>query len=252
MRLLFLVMVRESEKKTRPDFFKALESAISQVARPGTEVKIQGLSDIFPDTSEALYWYAQPRATDELCYLARKGEKEAYDGVVIGCVGAVEAEYAIKEALNIPVVGVSESSFLLALLLGVNFSLLTYADKTYAWLYRTVRQYGLEHKCASIRQAEIGVKEMLSKGDVAYEKTLEQAQLAIKEDRAEVIVLGSIGYAGMADYLRKRIDAPVVDPIETGVKFAEIMVDLHKSKGLLQSKVLTYKGSPNVDKFLRL
>ena len=56
----------------------------------------------------------------------------------------------------------------------------------------------------------------------------------------------------MADYLRKRIDAPVVDPIETGVKFAEIMVDLHKSKGLLQSKVLTYKGSPNVDKFLRL
>ena len=45
--------------------------------------------------------------------------------------------------------------------------------------------------------------------------------------------------------------APVVDPVEAGVKFAEMLVDLHRSKGLLHSKLLSYKPSPNTDKILR-
>ena len=244
--------MRESDKITNPDFFEKLEHGIKQVARPESRIEIRGLSDSFYGTAEGLYWYSHPRATEELCIEAKRGEKEGYDAVIIGCVGAVEAEYVIKEALSIPVVGVSESGFLLATLLGTNFALITYTDKTYGWLYRTVRQYGLQDKCVSIRQANLGISEILKKTEVAYERTLEQAKLAVEEDRAEVILLGSIGFAGLADYVRKRIEAPVVDPLEAGVKFAEMMVDLHKAKGLLHSKVITFKASPNIEKFLRL
>ncbi len=251
MRILFLYAGRDSDRNTNPDYFKALEKSIVEVARPETQVEVRGLSDNVYETVEALYWYSHPRVIEELCVAAKKAERDGYDCVVIGCVGAVDAEYAIKEILNIPVVGVSETSFLLAYMLGANFSILTYSDKAYGWLYRTVREYQLEHKCVSIRQADLGMKELLKKTELVYEKILEQAKVAVNQDRAEVILLGSIGFAGLADYLRERIDATIVDPVEAGVKFAEIFVDLHKTKGFLHSKKLTYKASANMDKFLK-
>ncbi len=83
-----------------------------------------------------------------------------------------------------------------------------------------------------------------------YRRIFETTKEAIEVDRADVILLASIGFVGLADYLRKNVPAAVVDPVETGVKFAEMLVDLHKSKGVLQSKALTYKPSPNLDKVL--
>jgi len=66
----------------------------------------------------------------------------------------------------------------------------------------------------------------------------------VEKDGAEVIVLGSAGFVGLADYLRVRIDAPVVDAVEAGVKYIEMLVDLYKSKRLLQSRVGTYMSPP--------
>lgn len=252
MKLLFLYAGKDTDKQENPEFFKELNRSLREVARPDTEIEIRGMSDKILDMSEALYWYAHSKVVDDMIERVKTAEKEGFDGVIMGCVGAVEAEYVLKEILNIPVVGVSESSFLVALALGANFSILTYSDKAYAWLYRTVRDYRLEGRCVSMRQADILLDDLLKRGSVdkIYEKILEKANEAIKEDRAEVLLLGSIGFAGLADYLRKRVAAAIVDPVETGVKFAEMLVDLHKSKGLLHSKVLTYKPSPNLNKVL--
>ena len=232
---------------------QALDDAIKKVARDDTEIEIWGLPENVFDMSEGIYTYAHSNVTTGMIYRAKKAERKGFDGVIIGEVGAVEAEYALKEILSIPVIGASESCFLLGLALGVNFSILTYSDKAYAWLYRTVRDYGLEKKCVSIRQADIPEDDLTTRDamDKIYKKLLEEANRAIKEDRAEVILLASVGFAGLADHLRKRISAPVVDPVEAGVKFAEMLVDLNKSKGLLHSKLLSYKPSPNIDKILR-
>lgn len=253
MKLAFLFPFRDSDMHRERGLIEALSNDIKKVARADTEVEIFGLPEDIFDLSEGIYFYAHPKVTTGMIYRAKKAEKQGFDGIIIGEVGAVDAEYSLKEILNIPVVGASESSFLLALLLGVNFSLLTYGDKAYAWLYRTVREYGLEHKCVSIRQADISDDELL--GRESIEKIcrviLEKANQAIKEDRAEVLLLASVGFAGLADYLRKRVSVPVVDPVEAAVKFAEMLVDLNKSKGLLHSKVLSYKPSPNVDRILK-
>jgi len=254
LRLLFLYGARDSDKNTDPAFFEGLNNTLRQVSRSDTEIEVWGLTDNVFDVSESVYWYAHSKAVTDMIYKAKKAEKEGFDGVIIGCVGAVDAEYALKEILSIPVVGAGEASFLLALALGANFSVLTYSDKAYAWLYKTVRDYGLEDRCVSIRQAGRSWDELMqsSSKEDAYQKMLEQANLAIKEDHADVIVLCSIGITELADYLRKRVAAAVVDPTEAGVKFAEMLIDLHKTKGLLHSKALTYKPSPNTDKTLNV
>jgi len=254
LKLLFLYAGKDTDKQENPEFFKELNRSMKEVARPDTHIEIRGMSDKIFDMSEALYWYAHSRVVNDMVDKVKTAEREGFDGVIIGCVGAVEAEYVLKEILTIPAVGVSESSFLVALALGANFSILTYSDKAYAWLYRTVREYGLEGRCVSLRQADIPLNDLLKRGSVEkiYEKILEKASEAIKVDRADVLLLGSIGFAGLADYLRKRVAAAIVDPVETGVKFAEMLVDLHKSKGLLQSKALTYKPSPNLKEVLAI
>lgn len=106
---------RDSDRNHDPAFFEGLDNALRRVARSDTEIEIWGLSDDVCDAVESVYWYAHSKATTDMIYKAKKAEQEGFDGVVIGCVGAVDAEYALKEILSIPVVGVGESSFLLAL-----------------------------------------------------------------------------------------------------------------------------------------
>jgi allantoin racemase len=252
MRLAYLHPGKESDKKVTPEFFAALESSIRSVARPETSFEIWGIEGPLPEEDEMAYWYVHPKVFSGMIGNAKRAEKAGFDGVVIGCVGATDAEYGAKEVLNIPVVGIGESCLLLAQILGQNFSILTYNNKIAAWIDRLVSEHHLKDRCVSVRPANISLGEALGRDAIAQirEKMLTQAKRAIEEDRAEVIVNASAGFVGMADYLRKKVSAPVVDAVESGVKFAEMLVDLRKTKGLLQSKVASFQPSPNTEKVM--
>jgi Asp/Glu/hydantoin racemase len=253
MKLAFLFPGREVEKKNNPAFFKSLEATINSVKRPDTEVRIYGLPNDLPEENEMAYWYVHPKMFSAMIATAKQAERDGNDAIVVGCVGSTDAEYGIKEVLGVPAVGIGESCLLLAQVLGQNFSLLTYDNKIAAWIDRLVRERRLEGWCLSVRPANITLAEMMERGamEKIYRKVLAQAKLAVSEDRAEVLVNASAGFAGLADYLRKRVDAPVVDAVESGIKFGEMMADLRKSKGLSQSKVACYQPSPNMDRVLK-
>jgi allantoin racemase len=252
MKLAYLHPGRDSDKGVNPEFFKALENAIRGVARPDTTFEILGLPDSVPEENEMAYWYVHPRMFSSLVASAKRAEKEGFDAVVIGCVGATEAEYAIKEVLDIPVAGIGESSLLLAQILGQNFSILTYNNKIAAWIDRLVSEHHLKDKCVSVRPANITLDDALARGGMStiYRKMLVQASKAVKEDRAEVIINASAGFVGLADHLRRRVKAPIVDAVESGIKFAEMLADLKKTKNLYQSKVACYQPSPNIDRVI--
>ena len=55
----------------------------------------------------------------------------------------------------------------------------------------------------------------------------------MNEDGAEVLVLGCTGMTGMAERLSHELNVPVIDPIPTAVKLAEMLVGL----GLSHSKL---------------
>src|SRR2546428_6896837 len=212
MRLAYIHPGKESDKKVTPEFFTSLEGVIRSVARPETSFEIWGLPGKLPEEDEMAYWYVHPKIFSAMIANAKRAENEGFDGVVIGCVGATDAEYAIKEVLEIPVAGIGESALLLAQILGQNFSILTYNNKVAAWIDRLVSEHHLGDKCVSVRPANISLGEALGRDAIAAirEKMLTQARKAIEEDRAEVIVNASAGFVGMADYLRKNIAAPVV------------------------------------------
>jgi allantoin racemase len=82
----------------------------------------------------------------------------------------------------------------------------------------------------------MAVLELEEEPDRAVEAIINQAMLAVSQDKAEVIVLGCGGMAGLDEQIRQRAGVPVVDGVASAVAIAESLVRMRLST----SKVRTY------------
>ena len=87
-----------------------------------------------------------------------------------------------------------------------------------------------------MRASGLAVLELEESPERALEAIVRQAELAVSEDRAEVICLGCGGMAGLDEQIRQRTGVPVIDGVSAAVTVAESLVRL----GLSTSKVRTY------------
>ena len=83
------------------------------------------------------------------------------DAVVLAGFGRVGID-ALKEALTIPVVSISEASMAMACLLGHRFTTLTMLQQFIPYQQDLVRYYGFEAKCASVRAINVNVEECVT------------------------------------------------------------------------------------------
>lgn len=162
---------------------------------------------------------------------AEKAEREGYDAVIVYCFGD-PALTSIKEALDIPVVGLNEPSIHLASLLGRKFSIIGVGGKECDGLtYDKVAVYGLSHKLTSTRVVDVKVLEIKKEFNKLVDLLLEEGRRAI-EDGADVLVLGCGGLLNIAEILHEKLKVPVIDPGLVALKIAEDLVRLK----LAQSK----------------
>ncbi|MFN3923836.1 MAG: aspartate/glutamate racemase family protein, partial [Pseudarthrobacter sp.] len=82
----------------------------------------------------------------------------------------------------------------------------------------------------------LAVLELEEEPERAVEAIINQAMLAVSQDKAEVIVLGCGGMAGLDEQIRLRAGVPVVDGVASAVAIAESLVRMRLST----SKVRTY------------
>jgi allantoin racemase len=161
------------------------------------------------------------------------------DAVVLAGFGRVGID-ALKEALTIPVVSISEASMAMACLLGHRFTTLTMLQQFIPYQQDLVRLYGFEAKCASVRAIDVNVEECVTNRD----KTLAQLRAEIKkivvEDRSEVVILACAGLCGYDAELSRLAGIPVLDPVAVAVKVAEGFVGL----GLAHSKARKFAHPP--------
>ena len=133
-------------------------------------------------------------------------------------------------------VDITEAAAHLAYLLGYRYSVVTTLDRAVPLIEERLMLAGLHSHCASVRASGLSVLELEDSADRAVTAIVQEAQKAITEDRAEVIVLGCGGMAGLDAAVREATSAPVVDGVSAAVKLAEALVSL----GLTTSKVRTY------------
>lgn len=122
------------------------------------------------------------------------------------------------------------------MMLGHKYSVVTTLDRTVPLIEDRLRLAGLDAKCASVRASGLPVLALETDPERTIEAIVDEAEAAVREDKAEVICLGCGGMAGLDDKIRERTGVPVVDGVSAAVKLAESLVGL----GLSTSKVRTY------------
>ena len=151
------------------------------------------------------------------------------DGAIIAAFGDPGLMGA-RELFDIPVVGMAEAAMLTACMLGRRFAIVTFATALGPWYQECVELHGLTGRLAGIRMLD-GVFRSIS--DVQAEKEallVDLANRAVKEDGADVVILGGAPLAGLAEKVADRSPVPVVDQIAAAVKQIEALVTLKPRK----------------------
>ena len=167
-------------------------------------------------------------------YLLDKFEewKNEYDGFIIACHSDIGVDL-LRELTDKPVIGIGEASMLFALPLGHKFSILSLKRKKIPQKEDLVKKYGLENRCASIRVTGLGV---VDNNRGKREKLIQEGEKAVKEDGAEVLILGCAGMAGLDKEIEKIINVPVIDGVVSALMLIESLIRY----GVSTSKVGKY------------
>ena len=213
----------------------SITDTIAQQARaaasPGTE--IVGLTPFFGAES------VEGNFESYLAAIAVMDRVMAYDQPFDAVIQAGYGEHGregLQELLNVPVVDITEAAASTAMFLGHAYSVVTTLDRTVPLIEDRLKLAGLYQRCASVRASGMAVLELEEDPLAAMQAIVREAELAIRDDKAEVICLGCGGMAGLDEQIRQRTGVPVVDGVTAAVTIAESLVRL----GLSTSKIRTY------------
>jgi allantoin racemase len=227
-------------------FDEHMLKTINEIKRPDVEVKVVHLSK---GPVHLEYHYYEHLNLDETLKWVRWAEKEGYDAVIIGCFydpGLREA----REIVSIPVLGVAEATMHVAATLGHKFSIIVGRRKWIPKMESNVHLSGLGSKLASFRVINFTVPMMAKEPEKLKEAIFTEAKKAVEEDGAEVVILGCTGESGFMKELIAKLGVPVLDPVVTSWKYAEMLADLHRKVGLTHCKLFGYEAPPKEDGYL--
>jgi allantoin racemase len=169
--------------------------------------------------------------------------EDDFDAIVIGCFGDPGLR-ALRELVDVPVVGPAETTFYTAAQIADRFSWLTILDSTVPMSREQAHEYGLEARVASVRSVDAPVLSIDHESDELVERMVEVGTLAVEEDGAEALFPGcmSLSFAQRHDEIRDRVGVPFLDPATLALEQAATWA----RHGVTQSRV-TYP-SPNFEK----
>jgi len=199
---------------------RADKEYLERFARKGTEVTVASLSK-GPKSIES--YRSKALVCPEILKLASKNGRK-YDAMFVNCFGDPCVE-ALREGSEIPVLGVGETSMVMAGLLGDRFAVISPTRSTALQVESNARRMGLEPGRFSVVALEIPVLQLEENRGRTIREITEAAKKCLRNG-ADVVVLGCTGMAYMADEVRKRIPAPLIEPASLTLKVAETLVDL--------------------------
>lgn len=245
-----------------PTMDKTWEGVLAQlrkVARPGTEITQHFLSrGTLALHTDYLRMYNNMSVVESVV----QAEKQGYDAVVIGCWGDPGLREA-RAALNIPVVGLAEASYLFSMIVGRRAAAITVQSGLIHWMEATLKLYGFKERMIydrPLRSFEMTDPETGELFIDPHKTIIPKFEAVAREcikDGADTILaacgwlgpaLSKVGYKEIPD---TKPPIPVIDGAAVGLKLAEAYVDLHKSLGILKSGSVYPKVGKTVKRILK-
>ena len=190
-----------------------IDNSCKNYALPTTEIEVKCIKEAPPGIESY-----HDAAVSEKYLLGRFKEWEKqYDGFIIACHSDIGVDL-LREQTSKPVIGIGEASMLFALPLGHKFSILSLKRKKIPQKEDLIKKYGFENRCASIRITGL---EVVGDDKEKREKLIQEGEKAVKEDGAEVLILGCAGMAGLDKEIEKIINVPVIDGVVSALMLIE-------------------------------
>ncbi len=213
------------------EFIDPTLEEVEKFASKGTEINAECIEY---GTASIECKYDEMLDAPGIIKVAEKAQSEGFDGVIIDCFGDPALE-AVREKLDIPVVGPGRVSMLYAADLAHRFSIVTVLENLLAILENRVMEVGLGSKLASVRSVDIPVLDIMNIEKLTA-ALVDESIKAIEEDGAHAIILGCTGFLGVVDNLRdalkkKGYEVPVIYPVAVAVKYLETLISLNLAQG---------------------
>ena len=135
----------------------------------------------------------------------------------------------IREAMSVPVVGMTEAACLTACMLGGKFALMTFGDRVAPIYAELVQHYGLGPRCHGVHSLGMLSPDEMRDIKRVGDRVIDNAT-ALAQGGVEAVVLAGAVFAGLPRHLRVTAPLPLIDGIAAGVKMAEMLVHLDYAK----------------------
>jgi allantoin racemase len=246
MKILLVNVPAAEEDSEVGQFFKTvmvplLRRNLDLVKQKDTEVTFRFSRWGLAGMDAIFYNYIDYLDTRLAFHAAAHAKEEGFDAVFIACFGDPML-WEIRQALDIPVVSIGESSMLLATVMGYKFGLVTISPLNIIGQEHHIAKYGLRERSVGVRAIpETTDEQMMAMQDAHH--TIECFKKVAREliaDGAEIIIPGcalmspSLRLAPGAekDYpngLTEVDGVPVADVIGDTIKMAETLVALKQA-----------------------
>ena len=196
---------------------------LSAIVSPGVDISVEPLDD-GPPAVESLSDIALVAA--ELIRCTSRWRDGGYDAVVIGCFSDPGLS-ALRDLVDVPVVGPGASSVHLAAQFGERFGVLS-SEPTPKGLHARFRSLGVGELFVSERMVGCSVLDLTRRKDEVLGGIVEAAKACVR-DGADVLVLGCLGMGflpKLTDLIQQQAGVPVINPVVAAVKTAEAAISL--------------------------
>lgn len=237
-----------------PLYRRTLVEHAARVADPGTTVTVHGLRpgtygrDFVP-IDAIRHRYLEMLNESQIVEAALAAERQGYDAVALGCFYDPGLR-AARSLVDIPVVGLSETSMLVACSLGQKFALIALNRDQQVQHEELAHTYGLERRLAVALAIEPAIDEYMLDGDDAATRPIvdgfNRACRRAIEAGAEVIIPGDgvLNEFVWRKGLLRFENATVMDALGVLFRYAAFMVGARASLGLEVSRVRHYAKPP--------
>jgi Asp/Glu/hydantoin racemase len=158
----------------------------------------------------------------------------SHDAIVVAAFGDPGLA-GLREALDIPVVGLTEAALMSACMLGQRFSIIAISRRIQAWYRETVQANGLAGRLASIRSLDQPLQDIGRVQEDHAERLQALCRSAVEDDGADVLIIAGAPLAGLARSIKDRIPVPVVDGVSSAVCHAQSLASLAPAPARLGS-----------------
>jgi allantoin racemase len=237
MKLWYQSLARQTEATP---YGEMLARVIASACDPGTTVHLQGVSE-----SAGIgvhYRFLEYHDTREVIFNAMKAEREGYDAFLIGNISDAGIREA-RESVNIPVLGMCETSLHVACMMGANFALVAISPRWTPRLLENVHRCGLERRLVAIEPMDTSpldlkrcfvepahLKHIVEQFHERAARLLDKGAEVIIPAGGDIIVL--LADAGIFE----TGGAPILNGIVELVKMGELAVKLKRKTGRFTSK----------------